>query len=268
MTKTKRTIYFISVSVVLGLILMLTAFTSIKKLYIITFHRSGTIWHFNNKGQLNGEVDTYINGEIKSREFFKDGKRDGPNIMYYPSGRIELKSFRKNDKVEGMEYEYYEDGSLRLLRNWVNDRPYGDFFYYYPNKKLEIYHTYDILGDKFYLCRYDQSGKVLRRDGYVFSSRTYTKYNDSAVAIMTGKAYKSIKDLYITVANPPQITPEIKVMINNKLCQDLIFPDRNTVLIRNAFSEKGLYTISVEGVFAGKSDSADYTTGTLRIIKE
>lgn len=268
MTKTKKTIYLLSVSFVVVLVLMLTAFTSVKKLYITTFHRDGTIGHFNTKGQLDGEVDTYINGKIRGKEFFKNGKRDGPNIMYYPSGRIELKSFRKNNKVEGMEYEYYEDGSIRLQKNWIHDKPYGDFFYYYPNRKLEIYHTYDILGDKFYFSRYDRSGKVSRSDGYVFSSRTYTKYNDSVEVILNGKAYKSVKDLYITVANPPQITPEIKVMINNKLRQDLIFPDRNTVLIRNAFSEKGLYSISVEGVFAGKSDSADYTTGTLRIIKE
>jgi hypothetical protein len=264
----KSIFYFVIASLVIVIVLGVTDFNSIKKLYIITFHKGGMISHFNTKGRLDGEVDTYINGKIKSKEFFRDGKRDGPYTMYYQSGRIELKSFRKNNKVEGLGYEYYEDGNLRCRRNWINDKPYGDFYYYYPNKKVEVYHTYDIMGDKFYLCRYSQLGKVLRDDGYVFSNHTYTIDHDSVEVLKDSTVYKSIRDLYITVANPPQITPEIRVMINNKQCQDLIFPDRNTVMIRNAFSKKGLYTISIEGVFSRKSEFTDHTTGILRIIKE
>jgi antitoxin component YwqK of YwqJK toxin-antitoxin module len=292
MTKRKSIIYFITVSLVLVLVLMLIDFNSIKKLYIITFHKSGMIGRFNPNSKLDGEVDTYVDGmifqkgnfknglldgwkfnyykdgKIKSKESFKDGKRHGPKIMYFQSGQIEQTSFRKNNKVEGMEYEYYEDGNLKCQRNWVNNKPYGDFYYYYPNKEVEIYHTYDILGDKFYLCKYDQSGKVSGSEGYVFSSRTYTIDNDSVEVLRDRNAYKSIKDLYVTVANPPQNTSELKVIINNKLCQDLISLDQNTVLIKNAFNQKGLYNIAIEGVFVGKFGFTDHTTGILRIIKE
>ena len=141
-------------------------------------------------------------------------------------------------------------------------------FIYFSNKEVEVYHIYDIMGDKFYLCMYDQSGKVSGSDGYVFSNHTYTINSDSVEVLKGNSVYKSIKDLYITVANPPQITPEIKVTINNRLCQDIVFPDQNTILIKNAFNQKGLYTISIEGVFSGKSGFTNYTTGILRIIKE
>jgi antitoxin component YwqK of YwqJK toxin-antitoxin module len=214
------------------------------------------------------KINYYNTGEIKTKEYFKDGRYDGPKIMYYKNGEIEQKSLRKNNNVEGMEYAYYQDGHLKYERNWVNDKPYGDFYYYYENKTINVYHAYDILGDKFYLCRYDQSGKVYRSEGYVFSSHTYTKEEGSIQVLRNNDKYISIKDFYITVANPPQSTTEIQIKINKKLRQDLIFPDQNTVMIKNAFDHKGSYNIAIEGIFVGKSGVIDHTTGDLTIIKE
>ncbi|HEY2583946.1 MAG TPA: hypothetical protein VGI43_19210, partial [Mucilaginibacter sp.] len=153
---------------------------------------------------------------------------------------------------------------------WINDKPCGELKYYDENKKLSVYHTYDILGDKFYLSHYDPSGKVSKSDGYVFSDHTYTHDtdNDSTELLKTGKTYKSIKDLYVTVANPPQSTTEIQIMINNKLRQDLIFPDDNTIIIKNAFNSKGLYKISIDGFFVEKSHAVNHTSGELTITKE
>jgi antitoxin component YwqK of YwqJK toxin-antitoxin module len=53
------------------------------------------ISHFNSEGRLAGEADTYIKGKIKSKEFFRGGKRDEPDSVYYQSGQIELKSFQR-----------------------------------------------------------------------------------------------------------------------------------------------------------------------------
>jgi antitoxin component YwqK of YwqJK toxin-antitoxin module len=315
--KQKNKNYFIwAISMLIILAILFTNFDYFKKQYLVTFHKSGTISHFNGSGKLNGEVDTYLNGnisrkanfknglfdgwtanyypngvimnkyfyrnniidsiafdyynkgKIKSKESFKNGKFEGPKITYYPNGQIEQRLFRKNNKDEGMENSYYEGGHLKYTRNWVNDNPYGDFYYYYENKTAKIYHSYDILGDKFYLCEYDQSGKVLKSDGYVFSPHTYTVDEDSTKVLLNGNTYKSIKDLYITVANPPQYTPEILIIINKKKCQDLIFPNHNTVLVKNAFIDKGVYNITIDGIFVGKSGTTDRTTGNLRIIKE
>lgn len=223
---------------------------------------------YKNNNITGDEINYYNDGKIKSTEGFKDGKVEGYKITYYRSGKIKQKSSRKNGKVEGTEYTYYEDGNLQYTRRWLNDKPYGELQFYYKNKTLGVYHTYDILGDKFYLCRYDQSGKVSRSDGYVFSSRTYSKCKDSIIVLEVNKVYTSIKDFYVTVANPPQSITEIKIVINNKLREDLSFPDHNTVLIKNAFDHNGVYTIKIDGVFMENSRITNDTKGELRIIKE
>jgi antitoxin component YwqK of YwqJK toxin-antitoxin module len=223
-------------------------------------------YYKNNK--IDGiEFTYYDNGKIKCKETFRNGMDDGTKISYYQNGQIEQILSRKNNKDEGMEYAYYEDGHLKYKRNWVDDNPYGDFFYYYKNKAVQIYHTYDISGEKFYLCRYDSLGMVLKNEGDVFSSRTYTVDNDSTKVLLNGNSYKSLKDLYITVANPPQYTPEIRICINKTLCKKLIFPNHNTILVKNAFVSEGTYVIVIEGIFVNKFDTSDYTIGELKIKK-
>jgi hypothetical protein len=262
-------------------VLLITEFNLLKKFYIVAFHQSGIIGHSDRKGEFDGEVDSYLNGwridyyangVIKNKYYFKNGKIDGVAYTYYPdkkiedqttykegkfdgsktryfeNGKVENKSFRKNDKVEGAEHGYYEDGILKYSRYWVNNNPYGDLYYYYDrlNEKVKFYHAYDVLGNKFYLNRYDAS----RSEGYVFSNNIYSKENDSSIVLKDNNKYRFINDLFITVANPPHATTEIRVVINGKLCKNLMLVDNNnTVKISNAFLSKGIYNIVIDGVF-------------------
>jgi hypothetical protein len=279
---------------VIVLVLGFTHIKFIKKGYFVTFHKSGTIGsvdtnekqdgmfdiYLNGKivrrenfksGSLDGwKIDYYDNGNIRIKESFKVGRSDGPKIMYYKNGQIEQKSYRKNDKVEGMEYVYYEDGSLKYKRNWINNNPYGDFYYYYQNKKAELYHAYDILGNRFYLCRYDTMGRISKCIGNVFSSFVYSKDKDAIEVLKTGNTYKSISDLYVTVANPPQSTTEILILINNKVRTDFITEksDNNTVIVKNAFTNRGVYNIKISGRFVEKSNPLTQTDLGLTIIKQ
>jgi len=288
-------------------------FNASKKLFIITFGKSGTVGHTNDNGRFDGEAESYINGQlikkatfknglldglttcyysngaiksktffkkdnvdgiettfyidgkIKSKESFKNGAREGPKILYYRNGQIEQESFRKNNRVSGPERVYYENGNLKYKRTWVNNKLYGDFYYYNNKKDIEIYNAYDVLGDKFYLCRYNSSGMISKSDGNVFSSRTYSITNDSIVVLETRHAYKSIRDLYITVANPPQSTTEVQVTVNGSVYKNLIFRDPNTVMLKDVFNHIGFYSITVEGIFVGKSVVTDQTSGNLSI---
>lgn len=312
--KYKRYIIFPIISLTIILILTFN-FTSLKKIYFITFHKSGVITHFNEHPNLDEQVITYLNGrisqtanlkhglldgwminyypngmvqdksyyknnkidsikysyygngKIKSQEGFKNGKYDGPRIKYYQNGQTENKSFRKNNKVDGKEYEYYENGNLKYTRNWINNRPYGDNYYYYDDKnaKVEFYHAYDILGAKFYIDRYDE----LKTEGFVFSSNIYSKDRDSIIILKDGNKYKSIGDLYVTVANPPNILTEIEIVINHKHFKKMDFIDYNTVKISNAFLNKGVYNVVVDGRFVDKSNMIiASTTLEITIIKE
>jgi len=290
----KKLVYFaITFFITIGLAICFVKSNYIKRSYLIKFHKSGCIAHrYYKNGKEFEQIDTYLNGalikktnlknkiydgwtinyysdgKIKSKESFKNGQTDGPRITFYPNGRIEFKSFRKKGKAEGIQYAYYKNGKLRGTRNWVDDHQYGDQYDYYENKKLKGYDAFDILGRRFYLYRPDSATYPARSDGYMFSNVTYTKDNDSTLVLENKGIYKSIKDLYVTIANPPQYTTEIKITINRKICRDLIFPDSNTVVVKNAFSNNGLYDIKINAVFMRNSIVLDETTGELRIIKE
>ena len=301
-SKTKR---YVVLTASLATVIVLYNLVDIKKVYMVTFHQTGVVGHFNSNGKIDGEVDIYLNGKvvqktnakngildgwkinyypsgniktksfykkgkldgiefayydagkIKSKESFKDGKREGPKITYYKNGQIEQSLFRKNDKDEGTEHAYYENGKVKYKRNWVNDKLYGDQYFYYENGKVKIYHTYDILGEKFYLSHYDESGKRSQSDGYEFSSNIYSKSigNDSSIVLENNKKYTGIQDLYVTLANPPHAyTPAIKVVINNKLFKNIAFIGNNTAKIVNAFPKKGKYHIVLDGAFLDKSN--------------
>lgn len=201
------------------------------------------------------ETNYYPDGKVRSTEMYRAGKYEGLRTLYYHSGKVENKSQRKNNQVNGMEYEYYESGSLKYKRVWVNNRLYGDQYYYYENGKVKIYHAYDVLGVKFYLSAYAESGKNVKTDGYPVSPNIYSKseYADSVKVLEENHRYNSIRDLYVTVANPPDISTATKISINNKLRKDLVFLDNNTIKVVNAFPNKGSYDIVLDGVFVNKS---------------
>jgi len=270
---------------------------------MVLFQKTGIVAHHNSKGEIDGELDLYINGDIvrtahykdgvfdglkityytngviktksfykkgnvegfelnyyedekiKSKVSFKAGEREGPEITYYQNGQIEHRLFRKNDKIEGIEQGYFDDGRLMYKRNWVNNKLYGDEYFYYEDGKVKIYHTYDISGDKFYISHYDESGKRTQSDGDTFGIHTYSRdvTCDSLIVLENYKSYRTIHDFYITVANPPDSSMAVKIIINNKLAK-LTFPDRNTAKVVNAFPKKGTYHISVDAAFFDKSN--------------
>jgi antitoxin component YwqK of YwqJK toxin-antitoxin module len=312
MSRAVKLYLILSLSLVAVLIIVFYNLIDLKKFYLVAFHKSGVIGHFNSNGQIVGGFDVYINGKvvqnatvkygifdswnvdrypngnvktisfyndgeldgiefnyyndgkIKREEAFNDGDREGPDTWYYENGQIERSLTYKNNKAEGLEHAYYKDGNLNYTRNWVDDRPYGDLYFYddNANKKILFYHAYDILGVKFYLNRYDES----RTDGYVFSSNIYSKDKDSVIVLKDNNSYKSISDLYVTIANPESASAQILMFINNKRYRDFDLIDRNTVKAGNVFLKKGIYDIIINGRFVNKPD--DITTLKMKVIKQ
>lgn len=241
----------------------------------IDYYANGSIKtkSFYKNGKLDGiQFSYYDSGKIQKKESFKDGKHEGFKVDYYQNGQIKQSSFQKSDSLEGAEHAYYENGRLKFKGYWINNKFYGSQYIYYENGKVKIYHAYDIVGEKFYLSHYDDSGKLTQSDGYVLSSNIYSKTlgNDSAIILKDNGIYKNIQDLYLNVANPPLANAGIKVIINNKKFKKIDLTDDNTVKIVNAFPNKGKYKIVLEGGFLDNSniiiDDSD-VIGTFIIIK-
>lgn len=60
------------------------------------------------------------NGELKSKESYKDGELDGPFEYHRPNGRLLWKSSLKNGELDGPFEDYFENGQLRSKESFNN----------------------------------------------------------------------------------------------------------------------------------------------------
>ena len=66
----------------------------------------------------NGKKVTWVqykyhsNGQLRTKETYKEGKFDGPWVRYYDNGQLELKGTFKDVKFDGPWVGYYVNGQL------------------------------------------------------------------------------------------------------------------------------------------------------------
>lgn len=63
-----------------------------------------------------GTVTDYLarNNQIEMTGFYKNGKKDGPFLFYYPSGNVKMRINFQNGERTGIWTEYYENGIIKL----------------------------------------------------------------------------------------------------------------------------------------------------------
>ena len=64
----------------------------------------------------DGIVIEHKNGEIVNIMTYRDGKRNGPAIGFYPSGKLKVLGSYKHDNPVGVGKRYYENG--KLMAEW------------------------------------------------------------------------------------------------------------------------------------------------------
>jgi hypothetical protein len=225
-------------------------YSDIYKEYLILFKKSGVVPHFNLKGQLDGENYLVTNGHVETQADFLDGEKDGWTVQYYKTGKIAKKTFFKLGKANGLDYVYYESGKLKYSANYINNKQFGNLFWYFENGKLDSYAVYDIKGESFCLFKYDQSGKIIDMQGLVVSHDFFSIDSSGPVKILDfnlnrKEGYHDIKDLYIVVAEPPDLHLHVKVKINEKYLSIPPIID-NYIRVPNLFNNPCIYKIYVE----------------------
>src|SRR5258708_14619526 len=130
MLSSKLKIRILLFSVLLALITALLEKDKIYVGYIKIFKRTAIIQRYNSKGQYNGDIIGYINGNIDINTDYLNGLKDGSTTTYYENGQVENISFFKQNKREGQEVEYYKDGKLNYKRIWKNNKGYGSIYNY------------------------------------------------------------------------------------------------------------------------------------------
>lgn len=86
-------------------------------------------------GDLNGESITYYPDTGKEAEivFFKDGKKDGSLLKYFPNGTIMTKSYYKDGLPEGDFVHYYPNGIERIVGQYKDGIQVGEWKFYNEN---------------------------------------------------------------------------------------------------------------------------------------
>ena len=65
------------------------------------------------------------NGKLKSKEKFKNGRRNGIFKYYHYNGRLKSEGNFKNDKKDGTIKHYHDNGQLSLEEKWKNGKNVG-----------------------------------------------------------------------------------------------------------------------------------------------
>ena len=112
-----------SITVLVCLILFTSCTKSIdgKKEKEYIEKRKGTTYY---KGEpFTGEIfENYKNGQLKGKNYWEDGKRDGLEEVYYENGQLKVKKNYKDGKRDGLYEMYYENGQLKYKSNYKDGK--------------------------------------------------------------------------------------------------------------------------------------------------
>lgn len=120
-------------------------------------HLKDSIWNYFSD----------VNGELISKETYKNGKLNGESLTFYPeSGKVTESIEFKNDLKDGDFRKYFPDGSIMTEGKYKNDQLVGDFILYFPNGKIQLKGKYKNgrqIGNWLY---FDEEGNQLNEEDF------------------------------------------------------------------------------------------------------
>lgn len=140
------------------------------------------MWYLHDK--LEGEYREYGNEIMQCN--YKDGLKDGVEIVKYKDGNIKIKCNYVEGNLDGGYTEYYENKNIKVAANYKYNQIHGPRIVYYDNHitneyaeyvngiKYGIYYTHN----KFGKCIIEANFKMDELDG------EYKEYNDNGDLIV------------------------------------------------------------------------------------
>lgn len=77
----------------------------------------------DSEGYFTGllyDIDDY--GNLRGYRHYKDGLKDGVQVVLYPSGKIHHYSFYRKGDITGIFYEWYENGMIKKFIDRKHDK--------------------------------------------------------------------------------------------------------------------------------------------------
>ncbi len=106
-------------------------------------------------GLLSGDQKKWFpNRQLMEERYYRQGKKNGKQIAYWPNGNKRFEFVAKDDGYEGELREWSENGHLFHLANFVNGQEEGAQKMWYDNGKIRANYViiqgkrYGLLGTK------------------------------------------------------------------------------------------------------------------------
>ena len=100
----------------------------------------------NSDEKEHGKQEKYHNGKFRSNSNYRNGKKDGEQILYFKDGRIQTKEYYTDGLASGVWEEYYENGKLKSKGEQCGGESHvcktGVWEEYYENGSIKSKITY------------------------------------------------------------------------------------------------------------------------------
>ena len=116
-------------------VLLYKAFYKLGKVHgknIRYFENTGKIWIYEKykNGKKDGRsVEYYPDNKIKSYAEYKEGTQHGSFIYYYENGNESSSLFYADGVLEGKQMDYYEDGNIKAEIEWLHGSTVKSVYY-------------------------------------------------------------------------------------------------------------------------------------------
>lgn len=158
----------------------------------------------DEKGRKQGNWEIYSTDRLKvGKGKYRDNKKEGKWIYYYPSGVIKSIVNYEEGKKEGVYLVYGEDGTLLKEASYKKDKLIGELKEYYPNKIVKSIINYDEheIPNGYWIFFY-QSGDTAIKLRYASGLllKDYNQLKDSLRKTLNGDVLK-INDNLFCISN-------------------------------------------------------------------
>jgi antitoxin component YwqK of YwqJK toxin-antitoxin module len=136
-----------------------------KRCYTQMHYPSGKLaaagWHLNQEKDSIWTYYSPVDGSVRIREPYHQGKLQGKVRNYYPSGRVSEEIEWANNVKQGDWKQFYDNGVPRLSSHYENGLLNGSYEVYFGNGKIKIRGSH--LKDRIHgtWSYFDEDGKEL-----------------------------------------------------------------------------------------------------------
>jgi len=154
------------------------------------YYKSGEIMSISDYDKENGSTYykyLYLNGQMQTQGWYKDGLRHGEWRYYYIDGTLEATRFYHKDQLHGTQQNFRVDGNVESHTTYDYGQVIEEVYY---NTNKEMYETVNFkeAEKKYTLTTHFQNGKVQTEIAYVNGVQhgPYKLYNFYGTVVVSG----------------------------------------------------------------------------------